>query len=227
MERKSSCWKHHPISIPKKPFSFELKRNLVRAWQDFKKRMGKGKLIEIAEKQITTCPIRSFGVEQGEFSIVEGIKIFNKLRSCWDFREGNSYCDQVEHLELWSIPQILNVVGCAMAGQPDLAAPVLQRKADLNFDLQREQQGNLDLKIKPEEQGETENLKGKSPFNFLPLMAKYDKKAYYHQFATRDPKAVTYAMWDTDQGKFRYFLCKTLDFGSIHAVWWPESELLT
>lgn len=221
MTRKATSWLHHPISIPKKPFKFEKRRNLVRAWQDFKKRLSKGKLIEITEEQISTCPIRSFGVEQGEFSMVEGIKIFNKLRSCWDFREGNSYCDQIEHLELWSIPQILNVVGCAMAGQPDLAAPVIQKKADLNFDLEREQQGKMDLKIKPEEQGEAENLKGRSPFCFIPLMAKYDKKAYYHQFATRDPKAVTYAMWDTDLDKFRYFWCKTLDFGSIHAVWWP------
>ena len=45
------------------------KRNLKRAWGDFEKRLKgkKAQLKEIQMDEIRSCPIRSFGVEQGEY----------------------------------------------------------------------------------------------------------------------------------------------------------------
>ena len=67
--------------------------NLERAWKDFKKRIDSGQLEEVKASEVKTTPIRSFGVEQGEYEVVDGVKIYVKLRSCWDFREANAYSD--------------------------------------------------------------------------------------------------------------------------------------
>ena len=215
--RKADSWMQHPIKIPKKPFSFMSQRNLKRAWGDFGKRL-KGKRIqlkEIKESEVTSCPIRSFGVEQGDYQILENIKIFNKLRSCWDFRAGNSYCDQVEFMEFWATPEILAAIAAYKAGSADLPTPMKQTKSDVNIDV------DVELKDERKHNWDKEKCKKRRRNGMLAYLAKLDKKAYYNQFANREPDAVVYAMWDTDEGKFRYYKVYVLDFGSIHAIWWP------
>lgn len=89
-ERKAESWLDHPIKLPTEPFSLMDERNLKRAWEDFKKRPGPGEeqLKEARKEEVGTCPTRPFGMEQGNYDVVGGLRIFSELRSCWDFREG-------------------------------------------------------------------------------------------------------------------------------------------
>lgn len=217
MERVAKSWAEHPIKFPTKPFSFMKDRNLKRAWKDFKKRLEgkKCQLKEIQKEEVKTCPIRSFGVEQGDYQIIEQIRIYNKLRSCWDFREGNAYCDQTEWMSFWATPEILGAVSAYMLGTVDMETPLRQTKKDVNVDMEKEL---LHREEKDWTGKEEEEVKRRPR---IPYLAKLDKKAYYNQFANRDPEQVVYAMWDYEDKKFRYYEVKVLDFGSIHAIWWP------
>ena len=169
-------------------------------------------------EEVKTNPIRSFTVEQGDYAVIEGLKIYNKLRSCWDFREANAYSDQPEKLQFWAVPEVMTVVQMMMAGTPDIGAPMVQKKADAVADTEVEKKRAAELRAGLEG---TRRRKARFGRKRLPLIAKLDKKGYYNQFGLRDPEKVFYAMYDTDKQKFRYFKVKCLDFGSIHAVWFP------
>ncbi len=215
-QRKAPSWSEHPIKIPKKPFSFMKDYNLIRAWDDLEKRIGKN-VREIAEGDLKSCPILAFGVEQGEYAIIEGIKIFKKLRSCLDFREANSYCDQQEIMHLNGVPVVAATVAALICGNPDLRTPVKQTKRDVNKDVAKELaelfKHDLQRRIINENKAVYRRRRVK--------IAKKDKKSYYHQFGVRDPSMVAYAFWDPRSKKWRFFEAECLDFGSIHAIWFP------
>ena len=56
-----------------------------------------------------TTPTRSYGVEQGEYDVIDGVKIYVKLRSCWGIREANAYSDQPEKLSFGAVPEVLTM----------------------------------------------------------------------------------------------------------------------
>ncbi len=214
--RRADSWKNHPIKLPVKPFKFMKDYNLKRAWNDFEKRNGKN-VKEVQSTNLKSCPILSFGVEQGEYVIVEGVKWFKKLRSCLDFREPNAYCDQTEIMKLNGIPVVSAAVAAMISGDPEVITPVKQTKKDVNTDVERELRNDFEFRL-------TESPEKENPGRFRGrrvLIAKRDKKSYYHQFGVRDPQMVTYAFWDEDQKRWRFFEAECLDFGSIHAIWFP------
>ncbi len=118
-------WQNHPIIIPKDPFKFMKQHNLKRAWKEFLER-NRQHFIEINADEILINPIRSFAVEQGDYNLIEGIKVYCKLRSCWDFRAANSYCPQTGKLIFWGTKEIVTMMGMCIAGRMNLRAPMRQ-----------------------------------------------------------------------------------------------------
>ena len=207
-KRKFKSWMEVPVKKPKKPFEFIKRYNLERAWKEFLPRIEKGQLEEInvdKGEKIPSCPIMSFGVEQGEYTVVEGIPIFHKLRSCWDFRAANAYCDQVEHLEFWDGRVVQNIVNALITGRSNPETPVKQSKKDGNLDKENELRDSLQSTVLTDADEGTEWVRPEAGARqHSPVVIKLDKKAYYNQFANRDPEACVYAMFDTDEERFRY-----------------------
>ena len=102
-----------------------------------------------------------------------------------------------------------------MAGTVALPNPLRQTKKDVNFDIETELGDTRNYEWIRDE------VKARLGKGFLPYIAKLDKKAYYNQFANRFPHLCCYAMWDSNKNRFRFFESHVLDFGSIHAIWWP------
>ena len=214
--KKASEWRKHPIEFPTKPFEFMKKKNVKRQWEEFKQRIGIN-LREIKKEEVKTCPIRSFGVEQGDYEKICGERVYNKLRSCWDFRGPNAYCDQTEKLKLYGYGEVMTMLAAMRLGNPEVATPVVQSKHDVKMDMNEEMRRKMMWNERPKGRKVEKKKEGCNG-----RILKLDKKGYYNQFGLRNPELVTYAMWDSEKESFRFFECECCDFGSIHAIWWCQ-----
>ncbi len=137
VEKESKYRAGKPI-IRKTPPGFAHPKDLDRLWKETEEMVQAGWLEPIDEPK--SCPIYGFPVLQGE--IVKehpcGWTEFAKARHCFDFRQRNGRCPEVERMRLLSNRTVIEILSRMLSKGHKARAPLMQIKRDVSADLDLE-----------------------------------------------------------------------------------------
>lgn len=135
---------------------------------------------------------------------------FGKIRLIVNDKDGNTWSPIAEHITLLSRADIVALTSIAANGAAEVRLSTKELLQRQKWEKERQAKGHTFWdSFRPEKRPETPDLN-----SFLPVYSKVDLSMAYYQFAVKNPKENTIAIFG--EGKWHFFESASLSFSNAH-----------